>query len=172
MDRIKWIDRKFVLDIPEGWIYNIIERLKGTAPRLVDLTLNLSNESAIVNLNNKWSIKEHIGHLSDLEELHINRVNDFVLRHHKLQAADMDNAKTNQGTHNERSLDLLTVDFMFYRNQLVSLLENLDDQTQGFQCLHPRLNIMMKPVDMAFFVAEHDDHHLASIREILNDGKK
>jgi len=26
----------------------------------------------------------------------------------------------------------------------------------------------MRPVDMAFFTAEHDDHHLASIREIMN----
>jgi hypothetical protein len=27
---------------------------------------------------------------------------------------------------------------------------------------------LMRPVDMAFFVAEHDDHHLATIHELLD----
>jgi len=26
----------------------------------------------------------------------------------------------------------------------------------------------MRPIDVAFFTAEHDDHHLATVREILN----
>ncbi len=169
MDRTKWIERIFVFDIPPGWIFNVIERLKGTGPRLVDISLKLSNEEAISNLNNKWSIKENIGHLSDLDELHIGRVNDFISRNESLRPADMTNVKTNQGSHNERSLELLIVDFIYNRNHLVSLLEKLDDETQAFQSLHPRLNVLMKPVDMAFFIAEHDDHHLASIREIIKE---
>ena len=33
--------------------------------------------------------------------------------------------------------------------------------------LHPRLGLPMRAVDHAFFVAEHDDHHLARITELL-----
>jgi hypothetical protein len=33
--------------------------------------------------------------------------------------------------------------------------------------LHPRLKVMMSPVDLAWFDAEHDDHHLVRINEIL-----
>ena len=50
----------------------------------------------------------------------------------------------------------------------ISQLIKLDDETQNFQSMHPRLQVMMKPVDMAFFTAEHDDHHLATVREILS----
>jgi hypothetical protein len=33
--------------------------------------------------------------------------------------------------------------------------------------LHPRLKVQMTPVDLAWFDAEHDDHHLVKINEIL-----
>jgi hypothetical protein len=32
--------------------------------------------------------------------------------------------------------------------------------------VHPRLGTPMRLVDMMFFVAEHDDHHLATITEL------
>jgi hypothetical protein len=34
--------------------------------------------------------------------------------------------------------------------------------------LHPRLNVQMTPVDLAWFDAEHDDHHLVKINEIIS----
>lgn len=167
MNRIKWTDRTFPQDLPEGLIFNILERLSGTGPRLIDICLNLSNQDALVKKDSQWSIKEHIGHLKDLEELHIGRLHDFKDKKESLRPADMTNQKTNQGTHNERSLELLIVDFIYHRNLLIGLYENLDDSIQVFSSLHPRLNIQMKPVDLAYFIAEHDDHHLASIREIM-----
>lgn len=35
--------------------------------------------------------------------------------------------------------------------------------------LHPRLKKPMRLVDHLYFVAEHDDHHLAFIWELLRD---
>jgi hypothetical protein len=32
--------------------------------------------------------------------------------------------------------------------------------------VHPRLQQPMRVVDMAFFVAEHDDHHLARMTQL------
>jgi len=32
---------------------------------------------------------------------------------------------------------------------------------------HPRLKVKMTPVDLAFFDAEHDDHHLLKISDII-----
>jgi len=32
--------------------------------------------------------------------------------------------------------------------------------------LHPRLQQPMRVLDMAFFTAEHDDHHLARMTEL------
>ena len=33
---------------------------------------------------------------------------------------------------------------------------------------HPRLKVSMTPVDLAWFDAEHDDHHLVRISEIIS----
>ncbi|MBC8367786.1 hypothetical protein H8E52_10280 [bacterium] len=33
--------------------------------------------------------------------------------------------------------------------------------------LHPRLKTPMRACDMLYFMAEHDDHHLARISEII-----
>jgi hypothetical protein len=33
--------------------------------------------------------------------------------------------------------------------------------------MHPRLKVPMTPVDLAWFDAEHDDHHLVKINFII-----
>lgn len=167
IERMKWAERKFSFDIPSGWMPNTIERLKGIKPRLLDLTKSLSEELSQTRFNDKWSIKEHIGHLSDLEDLWIQRVKDFTERKAVLSAADMSNAATEKANHNDRPVDELLQAFLTKRDQYISLLKNLDAKTQEFQSLHPRLQVPVRAVDMAFFAAEHDDHHLASIREIV-----
>lgn len=167
MIRTKWTERTFTFDFPEGWIFNILERLCGTYPRLVALTNNLPHERLILKPGGKWSIKEHIGHLIDLEDLHEGRIDDFLARKDILRAADMSNLKTEAAAHNEADLPDLLSRFSSRRDQLIRRLEALDDNTQLFSSIHPRLNKSMRPVDMAYFTAEHDDHHLASISEII-----
>ena len=168
MERTKWVDRKFTFDVPEGWIYNILERLRGTPARIREMTAGLSNEKANQKPNGKWSIKEHIGHLYDLEALHIGRIDDFIAGNENLRAWDTTNALTKESHHNDRSVDELLEMFMNRRKTFIAKLEGLDDQVQMRKALHPRLKEMMRPVDVAYFTAEHDDHHLASIRDIVS----
>ncbi len=91
MERTKWVDRKFSFDIPEGWLLNILTRLEGTIVRLKSLTTTLSDAQLSEKPNGEWSIKEHIGHLLDLEEIHLGRIYDFIDRKAILSAADMSN---------------------------------------------------------------------------------
>ena len=167
MQRTKGIDRKFTFDFLEGWILNILERLRGTAVRMENMVKNISHDHLTQKVNDSWSIQEHIGHLLDLEELHEGRIDDFIARKKILRAADMTNAKTIAANHNHTEVQLLLNDFKKSRDHFIGRLEMLDDETQKFKSLHPRLKIMMRPVDMAYFTAEHDDHHLASIRILL-----
>jgi len=37
--------------------------------------------------------------------------------------------------------------------------------------MHPRLKVQITPVDLAWFDAEHDDHHLVTINNILKSQK-
>lgn len=168
MKRAKWTDRKFTFDFPEGWLYDIIERLRGTEIRIIYMINSISEAECEFKPNGEWSIKEHIGHLSDLEDLHEGRIDDFLERKEELRAADMKNTKTNEANHNSRTNEELLSDFFVKRKQFIDRLEALDDATHAFKAMHPRLQTLMRPVDVAFFTAEHDDHHLADMRAIVN----
>ena len=167
MERTVWIERKFAFEYPEGWIYNVLERLRGTEARIRNMTAGISVDLLQSKSHGKWSIKEHIGHLADIEDLHIGRLVEFNEKKSDLRAADMTNAKTHAADHNSKSLEDVIKEFSRKRGELLSLFEKLDDETQRFKSMHPRLKVHMRPVDVAFFAAEHDDHHLADIRELL-----
>lgn len=164
---MKWIDRKFSLDLPPGWMSNVLERLYGTPIRLLALISKLKNEELIKRINNGWSVQEHIGHLLDLEELHAGRIDDFINRQQELRGADMQNLKTLGNDHNSKNLTKLMDGFSSACLKFTGRLDSLNDATQQFQSIHPRLQVKMRPVDMAYFTAEHDDHHLASIRRLM-----
>lgn len=172
MQRTKWTERKFTFDFPEGWLSNILERLRGTPPRIIHLTNSLTEQNLCFKPEGKWSIKEHIGHLDDLEGLHEGRINDFILRKDVLRAADMTNTKTYTANHNQKDLSDLISGFTIKRERYVKRLEELDKATQEFKSIHPRLQNIVRPVDIAYFTAEHDDHHLADIRAIIVELKK
>jgi DinB family protein len=167
MQRTKWVDRKFTFDHPTGWLPDIIERLRGTEPRLRAMTASLSEEALARKPDGSWSIKEHIGHLGDLEALHEGRIDELEARKDALQPADMTNARTNEAHHNEQPLEQLHERFATLRNHLIMRLEQLDDSTQEWAAMHPRLGVRMRPIDVAYFTAEHDDHHLATIRSLI-----
>jgi hypothetical protein len=172
MERTKWIERTFSFDFPIGILSSILERLRGTPIRIEAMIKQLSEKELIHQPNGKWSIKEEVGHLNDLEELHEGRIDDFLARKEILRAADMDNIKTKQANHNSTPIHVLLQAFINNRRRFVERLEKLDDASYQFKSLHPRLKVMMRPVDMAYFTAEHDDHHLATIREILRHLEK
>ncbi len=167
MERTKWVERTFNFDFPEGILPSILERLKGTELRMLNLTRGLSEAEMSVRREEKWSVKEEIGHLVDLEDLHISRLKEMIARKPELSAADMSNKKTEEANHNEMTTSALIDAFSIKRKGFIDLLESMDDDTQLSSSLHPRLQIQMRPIDVAFFTAEHDDHHLASMREIL-----
>ncbi|MEP6793902.1 MAG: DinB family protein [Saprospiraceae bacterium] len=167
MQRTLWTERKFNFDFPVGLFPNILERLRGTPARLNVITSGLTEEDAGQKQGDKWSIKEQIGHLADLEALHEGRINDFLLRKESLRPADMSNAATRNADHNDASLADLINNFSVKRTVFVSRLEQLSDEIHEIKALHPRLKVHMRPIDMAYFTAEHDDHHLTSIRELM-----
>jgi len=132
------------------------------------MVAGMDDSIAMQKPGGKWSIKEHIGHLYDLEFLHDGRLDDFKDGKDVLRAADMKNTMTEESNHNLSSLESLIDKFSKSRSDFLAKLNSLDDTTFMRKSLHPRLQVMMRPVDVAYFCAEHDDHHLASIREIIS----
>ncbi len=164
---VPWFERKFKFDIPEGIFPNILERLRGTPARLEERLRPLPKDALTRKEGDTWSIMENAGHLFDLEPLWFSRVEDFVNGNERLQTADLTNRKTHQAGHNNQPLERILSSFRSARSKLVEKLESLDLASFAKTALHPRLNAPMRLIDHVFFVAEHDDHHLARISHLM-----
>jgi len=163
---MRWFDRRFSFDFPAEMIYVILERLRGSAPRITDKVDGLSREALTRRVGDSWSIQEHIGHLFDLDALHLARLDDYAAGLAALRPADLKNQRTHSADHNSREVHDLIADFRRDRDRLITRLERWDPARLSQSALHPRLQQPMRVVDMAFFVAEHDDHHLARMTEL------
>lgn len=168
MQTPKWMSRTFRLDHPTEHFPYFIERLQATAPRLEERCGDLSEEILIHKPGGTWSIKENIGHLIDLEELHEGRLDDFRKGASVLRAWDVTNANTTNANHNARSLRDLIASFRKVREHFVGRLTGLKAEDLSRTAEHPRLKVSMRIVDMAYFVAEHDVHHLSRISELAS----
>lgn len=167
MEQIKWFDRKFNFETEQNIFPSIIERLSGTPIRLEEKLKSIPSSILEDRINNTWSIKENVGHLIDLEPLWTGRLEDVINNQLELRIADLLNTKTDLANHNDVPIENLLSSFREIRQHTVSLLESIDEETVFKSSLHPRLKIPMRTMDIFLFVAEHDDHHLARITEIV-----
>ena len=166
MNRLKWVERKFHFDLPVGVFPSIVERLRGTPARLEELVRSFPAELLTERPEGAWSVKEQVGHLLDLDELHEGRLDDYDTGAATLRPADVENRKTHEAGHNSRPVEDLLAEFRAARTRFVEKLEAMDEVALARTALHPRLQQPMRVVDLAFFVAEHDDHHLVSVTEL------
>ena len=161
-----WTDRHFTFNLPEELFPVVIERLRGTPARIEDKVRALLATILTRRQGEAWSIQEHIGHLLDLDELHAGRLDDFLAGAAVLRAADMSNRKTHEAGHNGRPIGELLQEFRREREGFVARLDAWDPALISLTALHPRLQKPMRVIDMAFFTAEHDDHHLTRMTEL------
>jgi uncharacterized damage-inducible protein DinB len=107
------------------------------------------------------------GHLLDLEPLWMARVEDYVKGSDGLTPTDLANRKTDEANHNESSLEQILAKFRAARMSLLQRVDELDPSLLSRAIPHPRLKTPIQLVDHLYFVAEHDDHHLARIWEFV-----
>jgi uncharacterized damage-inducible protein DinB len=167
MQQIKWFERNFNFDFAQNIFPSIIERLAGTPVRLEEKFKFIPSAILCVKINGTWSIKENVGHLIDLEPLWQGRLEDILNGKTELRPTDLQNNKTNEANHNAVEIEKLLSDFRQIRNQTINLIENLTEEQIFRSALHPRLKTPMRTMDLFLFIAEHDDHHLARITELV-----
>lgn len=164
---MKWFDRRFAFDFPVDIYPELIERLRGTPVRLEERVRGLPAALLTRRHDGAWSIQENAGHLLDLEPLVLRRLDDYEAGAQTLHAADLTNRKTEEARHNERPMAAMLAAFRRERTRTVERLEGWAPDRFARTALHPRLKTPMRVVDMLFFQAEHDDHHLARIGELV-----
>jgi uncharacterized damage-inducible protein DinB len=166
----RWFERRFEFDSSNKLFPNVVERVRGTPARVEERVRGVATATLTRRLGETWSIQENVGHLLDLEPLWLTRGRELAAGAAVLTAADLDNRKTHQANHNAFPLASLLEAFRRERGRFVSLLDNADAALLERTALHPRLQTPMRLIDLALFVAEHDDHHLARIGELLSAG--
>ncbi|MCK5942819.1 MAG: DinB family protein [Planctomycetes bacterium] len=164
--REPWTSRTFAFDFPVERIAVLLSRLRSAAPRLREATRALTNEALRTRDGERWSIQEHVGHLRQLDGLWLQRVDELARGAETLSAADMSNQATWNADYNARAFGDVFDAFVARRNELLAKLQALDADGLARAGLHPRLQQPMRAVDVAFFAAEHDDHHIALVEEL------
>lgn len=165
-----WFERKFDFTFPVEQHPNLCARLRGTPARLEEIIRGVDRDVLIKKpgKSEEWSAQEHAGHLVDLEPLWMKRVDDYRTEAADLTVADLSNRKTFEAGHNQRPIDEILAEFRGERSRLVNSVEKIDPKIFARTALHPRMKTPMRLVDHLYFVAEHDDHHLAYIWELIH----
>ena len=162
----RWFDRTFELGLGGDSAPELLNRLGSTPQRLADAVRGLSSEILTRQPEGKWSIQENAGHLFDLESLWDQRLDNYDQGAAELHPADLENRKTHAAAHNDRRIADILADFGAARSRIMERLGRMTPAELARTALHPRLQQPMSVVDLCFFVAEHDDHHLRTIEEL------
>ena len=165
-ERPPWPQRKFLFGHPTWMLADFIERLRCVLPRLDALLVGLDDDRALRQLEGKWSIAQNIGHLSDVEELWQERLED--LRAGKKIYSPAVGARFQElaKRHQNRSVSETMEELGNRRSRLIDALAQASPELQRAAAFHERLRVPMRLVDCAQFYAEHDDHHLIRIRRL------
>lgn len=163
---IKWNELNYELNTNDK-LPLILERLIGTAARIEDKVQRYPLTAIIKKQNNEWSVAEHIGHLGLLEKVWSLRVKEILERKEVMSTYSISAIEFEANKFNEINVADLIVGFRIKRERLYNKIEKISLEELEYESLHPRLNKKMKIVDLAYFVSEHDDYHLAKITQLL-----
>jgi len=162
-----WFEREFESGLSPEVVPEVLERIRGTPLRVEARVAGVAPDIRTRRSGGGWSVQEHVGHLADLEPLWAGRLDDFEAGATALRPADLTNRATWEADHNSRSFTGILEAFRTLRGNLVARVEAMTGAELSRTALHPRLQQPMTIADLLFFVAEHDDHHLASITRLL-----
>jgi hypothetical protein len=165
MRQTPWFERRFPAIEDNGRLPGILMLLEGTVFRLQRLIEDATHSAPV---DSGWSVAQHIGHLGDLEPLWLQRAREISQGKEHLTAADLTNRATHEAGHDQQPLPVLVDRFASARAEFVRVLRDCDHAALSQSARHPRLGTPMRVIDLAYFVAEHDDHHLAMVKELLS----
>ena len=163
---LPWFERSFPQQLDPRLLPAIMERLADAPLRLRAKVAKLPDGLLRLNPAGKWSIQEQIGHLLDLEPLWQGRWVDITHGAETMREAGLSNRATHEAGHNDRPLGHLLDGFEQLRRATIAQLLQFRTKDLLMSSLHPRLRQPLNVTGLAFFVAEHDDHHLALMSRV------
>jgi hypothetical protein len=161
-DALPWFERNLRFGHSPDMLPFFLERLQGTPLRAEAKVKGLPDELLSTKVDGKWSIKEQIGHLAEVDAVANKRLDEMAQGVAVLSPAVFEPQNYNPWPI-ERVLELLR----HQRALNLAKYKQLKPHHLTLSSMHPRLKVPMTPVDLAWFDAEHDDHHLVKINFII-----
>lgn len=166
MTETPWFERNLVFGKPTEMLPYYLERLEGTLARIEKKVLGLDDLLLSSRFNDKWSIKQNIGHLAEVDEIANKRLDEMVRG-----TAILSPAVFEPRDYNHWPMAQVLEYFKSVRASNLRKYASLSANELTKSSLHPRLKVQMTPVDLAWFDAEHDDHHLVKINFIIQHNR-
>ncbi len=163
MKQLPWFERNLKFGLPAIMLPYYLERLNGTYVRIQFKVKGVTNNILSNRLDNKWSVKQNIGHLAEVDVINNRRIDEMLAGKEMLSPAVFEPKDYNPWPIQE-VLEL----FLKNRRDNIKKYESLSETDLKKSSIHPRLKVPMTPVDLAWFDAEHDDHHMVRMNEIIN----
>ncbi|WP_343522813.1 DinB family protein [Pedobacter sp.] len=166
---VKWFDRKFDANIDIVQFDGILSRMEHFPAVLNQLLETCPKKITTIKTNGKWSVNENVGHLILLEDLWRRRFQDIKDGKQDMFPADLNNTATDQAFFNKSVLGELIKRLGDERAKTIALLQGMSKEDLLKKSIHPRLNQPMNIVELMYFVAGHDEHHMTTIQSIIDN---
>ncbi len=164
---VPWSQRTFDYGRSLDELPVLLERVQGTTARLSNLFSRQPEEKLLHRADGKWSAIEHLGHLLTLQDRFYNRVDDFEHRRNRLCDINLRDQVPFLQRQRLRMLGDVLEEFRLKRLDFAQRVERFHRRSLEHAAYHPCQDRIMRPMDMLLWIAEHDDHHLASVRTLL-----
>ena len=152
---------KYVSRVPDG---EIVEVLRTQIGETLALLGGLPEERALHRYGpGKWSVKEVVGHMIDLERIMSYRMLRIARGDTTPLPGFDENAYVPAGSFDARPLSSLRHDFEVVRAATLALLESLDANAAARRGTASNFEVTARAV--AYIIAGHERHHVAILRE-------
>ena len=152
---------RYIVRVPDGDIIDILRRqAHDTTARLRGLP---DTRAEWAYAPDKWTIKEVVGHLADVERVMSYRALRFAREDATPLPSFDENTWTPAGRFGERSLDNLLDDFMAVRNATVSLFDGIPADAWTRRGTFSGGTFSVRAI--ACIICGHERHHVAVLEE-------
>lgn len=162
MSTLPWFERNLTFGLPKAMLPFYLERLEGTIVRVEKKVQDHDDALLSTASNGKWSVKQHIGHLAEVDGIANRRLREMIDG-----VPVMSPAVFEPQDYRSWTIGRVVNFFRDARQKNLAAYRAMAETDLLKPSIHPRLKVPMTPVDLAWFDAEHDDHHLVKINEII-----
>src|SRR4051812_18769938 len=141
---LPWFEREFSFGIRKEMLPFYLERLAGTIVRIENKVKDIPDKKLSTKVNGKWSVKENIAHLAEVDEISTKRIDQMKAGISPLSPAVIQPGRD----YNIQSIEEVATYFKNNRIRNIEKYNTLHEEDLDRSSLHPRLKVQLTPVDL------------------------